>query len=153
MTALLMRLDDALSGVTRLGLDTPVIIYFIEANLRYDAIVTEIFRRIDQGQITGVTATISLTEVLVQPYLSGDIPLQQSYRDLLLESDGLQIISIDPIVAERAAEIRARYSIRTPDALQIAVATNAGCEAFLTNDRMLKRVSELRVLMLDDLEL
>jgi predicted nucleic acid-binding protein len=153
MTDLLMKLDDALSGVTRLGLDTPVIIYFIEANLRYDAIVTEIFRRIDRGQITGVTSTISLTEVLVQPYLSGDIPLQQSYRDLLLGSDGLQVTAIDPIIAEHTAKLRARYSIRTPDALQIAVAINAGCEAFLTNDKMLKRVSELRVLMLDELEL
>ena len=28
----------------------------------------------------------------------------------------------------------------------------AGCEAFLTNDRTLKRVSELRILLLDELE-
>jgi predicted nucleic acid-binding protein len=39
------------------------------------------------------------------------------------------------------------------DALQIAVALEAGCEAFLTNDRTLKRVTELRVLVLDELEL
>jgi predicted nucleic acid-binding protein len=42
--------------------------------------------------------------------------------------------------------------LRLPDALQIAVALEAGCEAFLTNDLTLKRVVELRVLVLDDLE-
>jgi predicted nucleic acid-binding protein len=38
-----------------------------------------------------------------------------------------------------------------PDALQIAVALEAGCRAFLTNDAQLKRFAELDVLTLDDL--
>jgi hypothetical protein len=33
------------------------------------------------------------------------------------------------------------------------VALGAGCEAFLTNDTMLKRVPEPRILVLDELEL
>ena len=36
-------LDDALAGVTTVGFDTSPIIYFIEANPRYDVLVTEIF--------------------------------------------------------------------------------------------------------------
>jgi predicted nucleic acid-binding protein len=39
------------------------------------------------------------------------------------------------------------------DALQVAAALNAGCGTFLTNDVTLKRVTELRVLLLDELEL
>jgi predicted nucleic acid-binding protein len=37
--------------------------------------------------------------------------------------------------------------------LQVAAALNVGCQAFLTNDMTLKRVIELRVLILDELEL
>jgi hypothetical protein len=44
-------------------------------------------------------------------------------------------------VAERAAELRARYNLRTPDALQVATALVRRCEAFLTNDARLKRVT------------
>ena len=55
--------------------------------------------------------------------------------------------------AQRAAELRAAYRLLTPDALQLTVALEAGCEALLTNDRTLKRVTELRVLVLDELEL
>ena len=43
--------------------------------------------------------------------------------------------------------------MRLPDALQLAVALQEGCEAFLTNDPRLKRVAEPRVLVLDELEL
>ncbi|HEX8180785.1 MAG TPA: hypothetical protein VF525_14645 [Pyrinomonadaceae bacterium] len=38
-----------------------------------------------------------------------------------------------------------------PDALQIATALQAGCEAFLTNDAARQRVTDLRVLVLDQL--
>jgi hypothetical protein len=34
-----MKLKDALTGVTRLGLDTPPIIYFVEANPQYDVLL------------------------------------------------------------------------------------------------------------------
>jgi predicted nucleic acid-binding protein len=54
-------------------------------------------------------------------------------------------------VAARAAELRARYRLKLADALQLALALQAGCEAFLTNDLALRRVAELRVLVLDDL--
>jgi predicted nucleic acid-binding protein len=52
-----------------------------------------------------------------------------------------------------AAELRARYRIKLPDAIQIAAALAKRCEAFITNDRQLAKVSEIRVLVLDDLEI
>ena len=81
------------------------------------------------------------------------LELQEEYRNLLLESANFQTLPIDSRLAERAAELRVRYNLRTPDALQVAAALAAGCEAFLTNDGTFKRVTELRVLILDELEI
>jgi predicted nucleic acid-binding protein len=50
-------------------------------------------------------------------------------------------------------ELRARYRLRTPDALHVACAIDMGCEAFLTNDKGIKHVEITRVLVLDELEL
>jgi predicted nucleic acid-binding protein len=147
------ELDDALVGVARLGLDTAPIIYFVEAHPNYDAPVTAVFQRIATGALTAYTSVISLCEVLIQPFRQGDADLEREYRDLLLHSEHFQILTIDPETATRAADFRARYNLRTPDALQIAAASGAGCQAFLTNDRALQRVTELRVLVLDDLNL
>jgi predicted nucleic acid-binding protein len=147
-----MKLDDALAGVARLGLDTAPIIYYIEAHPHYEVLVERVFDLIASGSLIGVTSTITLTEVLVQPLLHGNSHLQQEYRDLLLHSDHFEIIPIDAIIADLASDLRARYRLRTPDALQIAAAILSGCQAFLTNDSSLGRVADLRVLVLDNLE-
>ena len=139
------KLDDALSGITRLAFDTSPVIYFVEAHPKYDALVTAIFQRVADGRIIGIGSVITLSEVLVQPILQNNANLRQSYRELLLHSDNFELFFINPAIAESAADLRARYRLRTPDALQIATALAAGCEAFLTNDAALKRVSELRV--------
>jgi predicted nucleic acid-binding protein len=60
-------------------------------------------------------------------------------------------VGVDPVV-EQAAELRARLNLSLTDALQAASAIAAGCDAFLTNDHPLARVTGLRVLVLDDLE-
>ena len=76
-------LDSALTGVARLCLDTAPIIYFVEVHPHYDALVTEVFQRIADGRLVGVTSVITLTEVLVQPVQRGERNLQRQYRDLL----------------------------------------------------------------------
>lgn len=147
-----MRIDVALQGVTRLGVDTAPFIYYMEENPTYLARVAPIFLAADAGQITLVTSTITVAEVLIQPLRLGADNLRDEYLDLFLNSANLEIQSIDIEVARRAAELRAKYTVRLPDALQIAAALNAGCAAFLTNDRQLSHVSDLRILVVDELE-
>jgi predicted nucleic acid-binding protein len=148
-----VKLADALRGVTDLGLDTAPVVYFLEAHPQYGPLVREVFQRIGNGEITARTSVVTLSEALVRPLAVGDIPLQDEYRKLLLRSEHLETRAIDDTAAERAADIRARYQFRLPDALQVAVALEAGCQALLTNDVRLQRVTELRVLTLDELEL
>ena len=148
-----MKLDIALRGVTRLGIDSAPLIYLVESNAQYDTLVIEVFHQIDEGRFEGVTSVVSLGEVLVQPFRTGDFALHRRYHELLYETPRLNTLDIDRVTSERAADLRAKYRFRLPDALQLAVAIEEGCEAFLTNDRRLARVTELRVLVLDDLEL
>ena len=149
----MINLDGVLTGVTRLGLDTAPIIYFVEAHAQYDLLITEVFRRIADGNLTGVTSVVTLTEVLVQPFRQGQERLQNAYYELLIGSANFETLSVNAVIAEHAARIRARHNLRTPDALQMATVLNAGCQAFLTNDASLKRVTELRVLILNELAL
>jgi predicted nucleic acid-binding protein len=146
-----MTLDDVLSDVTHLGIDTAPIIYFVEANPRYDALVTAIFQRIASGTLTGSISVLTLTEVLVQPIRLGAVILQRQYRDLLTSSEYFVLYAVDIAIADQAASLRANYNLRTPDALQISTALAGGCQAFLTNDIGLKRVTELKVILLDEL--
>ena len=148
-----MKIDDALRGVSRLAFDTAPIIYFVEANPTYDSLVSNIFSRVADGEIEGWTSVISLSEALVQPIVAGRTDLQKSYRELLLKSSNFHTLPIGTTVAEGAARLRAIYGLRLPDAIQIAFAIDKGCQALVCNDHAMRRVTELSVLVLDDLEL
>jgi hypothetical protein len=69
------KINSVLATVTQLGLDTPPIIYFIEAHATYDPLVTDIFQRIATGPLQGFTSVITLTEVLVHPLRQANIVL------------------------------------------------------------------------------
>jgi predicted nucleic acid-binding protein len=145
------RLTTLLAGVSRLGLDTAPIIYYVEAHPRYDQVVSAVFEQLAQGHILGVTSVITLAEALVLPLLRGDTQLAEAYQRLFQHAGPLRLEPIHRTMAVHAAELRARYNLRTPDALQLAAALRGGCEVFLTNDMRLKRVTDLRVLVLDEL--
>ncbi len=111
----------------------------MERHKTYGAIVKPIFKEIEKGNIQAITTNITLLEVLVQPYRFGDEKLAQRYRDILLNSEGLTTLTITHEITENAAKLRAKYLIRTPDAIQIATAVITNADAFLTNDEALKK--------------
>ena len=141
----------ALEGVSRLGFDTAPIIYFVEEHPRYLPQLAPAFQSVAAGQLIGITSVLTLAEVLVQPIRLGAESLQQAYTDRLLHSANFVTRPIDATVARRAADLRARHNLRVPDAQQLATVMAAGCEAFLTNDTQFKRVTGIRVSIVDEL--
>jgi hypothetical protein len=51
-----------------ISLDTSVFIYFVERHPRYYDLCDAIFRSIEEKRIEAVTSTVTLIEILVQPY-------------------------------------------------------------------------------------
>lgn len=126
------------------------IIYFIEKHKRYINIVRPVFTEIDSGKIEALTSTITLLEVLVHPFKTNNEKLAERYREILLNSENLTTFEILHEVSEISSKLRAEYSIKTPDAIQIAVGILYGADKFLTNDPNLKKVIDIKVLVLDD---
>ncbi len=147
-----MKVADALRDITRLFLDTAPVVYYVEKNPQYSASTALIFDRIDNGLLIAITSPVTLAECLVVPYRSGLTQLQQDFFDLIVFGRNTIFMPIDHEVGRRAATLRAQYSLTLLDALQIAAALSAGCEALLTNDVRLQRVTELRVIVLAELE-
>jgi predicted nucleic acid-binding protein len=134
----------------RICIDTAPIIYFIEKHPKYLNLLRPVFAQIDAGKIEAITSTITLLEVLVQPIRRNNNSLAERYREILLYSEGLTTFEILHEVSEMSSKLRAKYSIKTPDAIQIAVGLLYGADKFITNDQALKKVSDIDVLVLDD---
>jgi predicted nucleic acid-binding protein len=148
-----LKIRDALQGIQRLYTDTAPLIYYVEENPTYVSRMDVVFEAIEERPIEAVSSVITLTEVLTHPIQLGNTRLVQEYRDILLNSREFRLIPITSRIAESAADLRARYNLRTPDALHVAASMDARCDAFLTNDASIKRVTEIAVLVLAELEL
>lgn len=134
------------------GLDTAPLIYFIEQNATYLTLVRTFFQAMSRGEFQVVTSTLTLTEVLVHPLRSGNVELVEQYRDIILDLENLTTVPVSVEIAEVAARLRATEGLRTPDAIQIATAIQAGARFFFTNDRRLTPIPDLELLVLDSLQ-
>ncbi|MEP7291544.1 MAG: PIN domain-containing protein [Chloroflexota bacterium] len=148
-----MKISDALQGISLLSFDTSPLIYFVEQHPIYFDRMKAIMSYIDDQAVSGISSGLTLTEILTFPIRLGKISLVNRYEEILLNTRGFHLAPIDVKTCRTAADLRARHNLKTPDALQVAAALEANCDAFLTNDLGIKRVTEIRVLVLDELEL
>lgn len=131
-----------------IALDTSVFIYFIEEDRRFLAQIAALFALADAGERVLVTSSLTLLEVLVVPYRMANQELAERYERLLTGSRGVRLMDLARRHVRAAARIRAATGIKVPDALQLAVALDAGCKSFVTNDRRLPNLPSLRVVQL-----
>jgi len=135
----------------RISLDTNVFIYFLEDHPRYGSWCASLFDRIERGHNPAVTSTVTLLELLVQPYREQKEELAQKIFALAGTYPKLEWVPVSMDLADRAAELRARYRLSTPDAIQLATAIGCGATRFYGNDRSLRRVKEIECFIVDDL--
>jgi predicted nucleic acid-binding protein len=135
----------------RIALDTSVFIYQLEANARYLALTDHIFIWIERPGGKAVASTITMTELLVQPYRVADQQQADEFYVLLSTYPNLEWIAPNLEIADRAAQLRALHGLRTPDALHAATAVHAGATGLVTNDPVFERVKDFETLLLDKL--
>jgi predicted nucleic acid-binding protein len=133
------------------GLDTSILIYAVEANPQYLEVVLRILSWIEGPLGRAVTSTITMLELLVQPYRLWDLDRVNQFYALLSTYPHLEWAQPTLQIADRAAQLRAEYNLSTPDALQAATALERKATGFITNDAAFRRVRALEVLLLDDL--
>jgi predicted nucleic acid-binding protein len=141
----------ALGSARRIGIDTPVFIYHIEQSSSRASAAASILRAVEAGRFEGITSVVTVLEISVKPLRLGRPEAADAYEALLGDIPHLTIVDLDARAARTGAELRATYGLRTPDALQIAACLAHGAEAFVTNDRRLRRVTEIEVKVLEEL--
>ncbi|HBY56738.1 MAG TPA: PIN domain nuclease [Candidatus Atribacteria bacterium] len=133
------------------GLDTMVFIYHFEENQLYSPLTLSIFESLEKGNFNAITSILTLLEILVKPKKENNLLLTERYKLLFETFPNLQVKEINENIADIASSLRANYNINTPDAIQIATSLEAKADTFITNDATLKKISEIEVLLLDEM--
>lgn len=128
-----------------LFLDACALIYRFEGNAGFRLAIRTLLSQLSAGSAATVVAVsrLSLLECRVKPLREGDLTLLKRYDEFFA---ACQIVELSASVVETATTLRARYALKTPDALQAAGALSLAPEVhFVTADQVFAKVVGLDV--------
>jgi predicted nucleic acid-binding protein len=146
-----MILSEALCQIKTIFLDTAPVIYFIEAHHQFGPLVRQVVELMNENRIQAFTSVLTLSEVLPKPVETGNDELAEKFKTYLKNGPNLTLLPITETIGESAGVLRGKYPhLKTVDAVQIAAALDAEADAFLTNDKKLSGIKEIKILVLND---
>ena len=136
--------------MSRVFWDTNLFVYLVEdKGTRADQVVA-LRQWMIEREDELLTSALTLGEVLIKPIEAGDEELRRRYEHAI--GTGATVLPFDAPVAPRFAEIRRDRSIRAPDAIQLACASAAGTDLFITNDDRLSKKNVRGIQFIQSLE-
>jgi predicted nucleic acid-binding protein len=123
--------------------DTAPFIYVLESHPQWADQFVGLFEAAAKGNLTIALSTITLAEVLTGPFKAGQTALAKRYEKALSQ---YKVIPVSAAIAALAAQLRARYRLKLPDAIQLASALDIGAAALVTHDRDFSKVSGIAIL-------
>lgn len=133
-------------------LDTSPFIYFFEKHPAYCHKIMVLLDQVYACNAQIVTSIITYIELTTHPARLGEHALVSKYRDYLTHSENISLFPLDIAIADTAVQLRAKYNFKTPDAIQLATAIRCGADYIITNDKEWRKVEDMAVIVLDDLE-
>jgi predicted nucleic acid-binding protein len=126
-------------------LDSSAIIYWFEGTAVQKAAVRQEISQLKtmhpDAQI--VVSRLGVMECCVKPLRTGNAALLAQYNTLFEKT---KIVELTETVVTIATDLRVRYGLKTPDALQAASALSLGSHtAFITADAGFERVPHLNI--------
>ena len=123
--------------------DTAPFIYVLEGRPQFADQFVGLFEAAAKSDLVISLSTITLAEVLTGPFKARQTALAKRYEKALSQYN---VISVSPAIAALAAQLRAQYRLKLPDAIQLASALDVGAAALVTHDRDFSQVSGIEIL-------
>ena len=125
--------------MARVFWDTNLFIYLFEKNAEWSPHVVELRRKMLARQDELLTSFLTVGEIIAKPKQMGNAMLEKSYLNFFT-SGAVELVAFEMEAAKRYGDIRSRERIRPADAIQLACASAARTDLFVTNDNRLSGV-------------
>jgi len=121
--------------MSRIFWDTNLFIYLLEGSDERSRRVVHIRKKMLERGDQLLTSALTLGEVLVKPIEQHDDALRRKFEEVI--TSAAVVLPFDVKAAGLYAALRADRSLRAPDAIQLACASAASVDLFITNDEHL----------------
>ncbi len=140
-----------LRGHKRVLIDTSIWIYHFELHPQFAAPAGGVIADLEEGRFRGICSELTLLELVVRPLQLGRQDAADDYELLLSYFPNLELAPVSREVLLDAAGLRARYRLRTPDAIVLATGLQSGATAAVTNDDSWRDLPSLKIVTLSEL--
>ena len=123
--------------MSRIFWDTNLFVYLLEDKGELTERVLSLRERMIERNDELLTSALTLGELLVKPMEAGNEVLMRRYEQAIVAA--ATVVPFDQAAASVFAAVRRDRAIRPPDAIQLACASVAGVDLFITNDKRLSR--------------
>lgn len=145
------RWEELASGLHRVGLDSNVLVYYLNGMEPYAPLVRHLLRRLSTGDLIAVVSSLVMVELLAKPLHQGDQNAVHAVEALMEETPGVLLYPVDNVIARSAAAISARTRLTLADAVIAATAIEHRCDALISNDlMMMQEIREIPCVRLND---
>ena len=122
--------------MARIFWDTNLFIYLFEKKAEWSHHVIELRRRMLARGDQLLTSYLTVGEVITKPKQLNNAMLERSYLNFF-SGGSVELVGFSLDAAQRYGDIRSRERIRPADAVQLACASAARTDLFVTNDNRL----------------
>jgi predicted nucleic acid-binding protein len=136
----------------RVLIDTSIWIYHFEQHAIFGANAGQVIERLEDGAFRGIASELTLLELTVRPLQLGRQDAADDYETLLGYFPNLELEPISRQILLEAAALRARFRLRTPDAIQLATGLHAGATLAITNDESWRNLPMIETFILSDID-
>ncbi len=123
--------------MSRIFWDTNLFVYLLEDKGELTERVLSLRERMIERNDELLTSALTLGELLVKPMEAGNDILMRRYEQAI--ATAATVVPFDQAAASVFAAVRRDRTIQPPDAIQLACASVAGVDLFITNDKRLSR--------------
>ena len=135
----------------RIYFDTAPLIYFLDKSPFYYTKMRDFLFENINNESQFYTSVLTDMEYLVYPYKTADISKINNYKAFTNDLN-FKRIDINLEICDYAAHLRAKYDfLRQMDALHLSCCKSLDCDYFLTNDKQLLKIKEIKSILVDSL--
>jgi predicted nucleic acid-binding protein len=143
-------MTDRLAQANRVYIDSNICIYLVEGAEPFAGLAERALALATERSIPLVSSELALAECLYGVFKTGSPRLEPLYRRMFAPGGLIAPVAVGEAVLERAARIGGTSGLKLVDAIHLATALQAGCDAYLTNDRRFRDAEGLTIIQLMD---
>jgi len=134
-------------------LDTSPFIYFFERHSTFFPYMEQLFNQVHEQEAEIISSVVTFIEIATLPARLGNQALVEEYRAYFTSSNRVRLLPVVQAIAEQSITLRAKYQLKTPDAIQLGTAIAYQANYIVTNDRQWKQLTNQTVLTVEEVGL